>query len=67
MSDTADFLRGYYKYALPLAFIVALSEEITREDSQLNKLARSWFLDIGESAEMFMITAGGIRKAAKKE
>jgi hypothetical protein len=55
-----SFLTGYYKWALPISTVIILSEEIIVKDSALNKLARKTILDIGESAELFLLAAGGV-------
>jgi hypothetical protein len=55
-----SFLTGYYKWALPISTLIILAEEIIVKDSALNKLARKTILDIGESAENFILAAGGV-------
>ena len=57
--ETFNFIKGYYKFALPLSLVVVLYEEIFIPTSYLNSLARKFFLGPGENAELFLSVAGG--------
>ncbi len=54
-----DILKVYFKFALPIAALIVLNEELFTDKSYLNKLLKDAVLGIGENAETFLQVRGG--------
>jgi hypothetical protein len=55
-------LHKYYKFALPVALLICLQEELFSENASLNAYLRSTIFTQGETAEDYLARHGGSRK-----
>ena len=55
-------LYKYYKFALPVALLICLQEELFSENASLNAYLRTTIFTQGETAEEYLARHGGIRK-----
>ena len=55
-------LYKYYKFAIPVALLIILQEELFSENASLNATLRKMVFTQGETAEEYLARHGGIRK-----